>query len=68
MSPVSSPARIPARAGSVPRMHNEKRAEDAPAEQDAPTGGDETTEDQLDADNPVEEDTLKTLDPDNPPA
>lgn len=35
---------------------------------DNPTGGDETTEEQLDADNPVEEDTLKTLDPDNPPA
>lgn len=35
---------------------------------DAPIGGDETTEDQLDADNPVEEDTLKTLDPDAPPA
>lgn len=48
--------------------HEEKRAEDVPLEQDAPTGGDETTEDELDADNPVEEDTLKTLDPDNPPA
>ena len=24
--------------------------------------------DQLDADNPVEEDTLETLDPENPPA
>ena len=35
---------------------------------DNPTGGDEITEEQLDADNPVEEDTLKTLDPDNPPA
>lgn len=46
----------------------EKRAENQPVEQDDPTGGDETTEDQLEADNPVEEDTLKTLDPDAPPA
>ncbi len=35
---------------------------------DAPLGGDETTEDELDADNPVEADTLATLDPDAPPA
>ncbi len=35
---------------------------------DAPLGGDETTADQLDADNPAEEDMLKTLDPDSPPA
>jgi len=34
----------------------------------APLGGDETTEDQLDADNAVEEDMLKTLDPDDSPA
>ncbi|CAL4860894.1 hypothetical protein MMM2322_02578 [Microbacterium sp. MM2322] len=37
-------------------------------EQDDPTGGDEGTENQLDADNAVEEDTLKTLDPDDSPA
>ena len=37
-------------------------------DEDAPIGGDETTEEQLDADNPAEEDTLKTLDPDAPPA
>ena len=49
-------------------MDNEKRAEDAPIEQDAPTGGDATTEHELEADNAVEEDMLKTLDPDNPPA
>lgn len=49
-------------------MSHEQRAEDAPIEQDAPVGGDETTEDELDADNPVEQDTLKTLDPDAPPA
>jgi hypothetical protein len=35
---------------------------------ESPTGGDQTTEDQLEADNPVEEDTLKSLDPDAPPA
>jgi hypothetical protein len=47
---------------------DQRPTEDQPAENDAPTGGDETTEDQLEADNPVEEDTLKTLDPDAPPA
>jgi len=47
---------------------DERHAEDQPIEQDAPSGGDETTEEQLDADNPVEEDTLKTLDPGSPPA
>ncbi len=36
--------------------------------QDSPLGGDETTEEQLDSDNAVEDDTLKTLDPDDPPA
>lgn len=34
----------------------------------APLGGDEGTEDELDADNPVEQDTLESLDPDDPPA
>ena len=49
-------------------MDDQRRAEDQPIEQDAPIGGDETTEDQLDADNPVEEDVLKSLDPDDAPA
>ncbi|MFB8386699.1 hypothetical protein ACFC3F_06105 [Microbacterium sp. NPDC055910] len=49
-------------------MDEERRAEHQPIEQDAPIGGDETTEDELEADNPVEEDTLKTLDPDDAPA
>jgi hypothetical protein len=53
---------------TVRGMDNEKHAEDVPLEQDDPTGGDSTTQEQLDADNPVEEDTLKTLEPDNPPA
>lgn len=44
----------------------EERGE--PIEQDAPLGGDEPTEDQLVADNPAEEETLKTLDPGAPPA
>ena len=49
-------------------MDDERRAEDQPIEEGAPTGGDETTADQLEADNAVEEDMLKTLDPDNSPA
>jgi hypothetical protein len=44
---------------------NEKT--DTPTD-DSPIGGDETTEDQLSADNPVEESTLRTLDPDDTPA
>jgi len=47
-------------------MANQRQ--DEPTADAAPTGGDETTEEQLEADNPVEEDTLKTLDPDAPPA
>ncbi len=35
---------------------------------EAPLGGDKATEDQLQADNAAEEATLKTLDPDSPPA
>lgn len=42
--------------------------QDATPEQDNPAGGDENTESQLDADNAVEEDMLKTLDPDDSPA
>ena len=47
---------------------DERRDQSASDDQDAALGGDETTEEQLEADNPVEEDTLKTLDPDAPPA
>lgn len=47
---------------------DERSADDRSTEDDAPVGGDETTEEQLEADNPVEEDTLKTLDPGSPPA
>ncbi|MDD7928720.1 hypothetical protein [Microbacterium thalli] len=50
----------------------DRHDDDTSAEQsitdDAPTGGDPTTEDQLTADNAAEEDMLKTLDPGDPPA
>lgn len=36
------------------------------SETDAPIGGSETTEEQLEADNPVEEDTIKALDGEAP--
>ncbi|WP_448390116.1 hypothetical protein [Microbacterium aurum] len=39
-----------------------------PHESDAPLGGDETTEENLEADNAVEEETLAAVDPDNAPA
>jgi len=52
----------------IVKASTSQRAEDVPLEQDAPTGGDETTEQELDADNPAEEETLKTLEPENPPA
>lgn len=54
---------------------DEHRAEDDDRDEgqimgdgDAPTGGTEITEEQLQADNAVEEDTLKTVEPDNPTA
>lgn len=47
----------------------DQRTDGSPSENGAsPTGGDQNTEDQLEADNPVEEDMLKTLNPDAPPA
>lgn len=39
---------------------------DAGPHHDAPLGGDRTTHEQLDADNEVENDTLKTLNPEDP--
>jgi hypothetical protein len=39
-----------------------------PLGEDAPVGGDEVTEENLEADNAAEEDTLATLDPEQPPA
>lgn len=48
---------------------SDQRRDEQPAETgDSPIGGDQTTEDQLDADNEVEEDMLKSLDPEAPPA
>jgi hypothetical protein len=47
---------------------NERRAEDEPIELVARMGGDATTVEQLDADNPVVEDTVKSLDPNDSPA
>jgi hypothetical protein len=44
------------------------RRDDETPEQHNPTGGDETTEEELDSDNAVEDDMLKTLDPDDSPA
>jgi len=47
----------------------DQRTDGPPSQDDeSPTGGDQNTEDQLEADNPVEEDMLKSLDPDAPPA
>ncbi len=50
----------------------DRHLDDTSAEQsiteDAPTGGDETTEEELTADNAAEEDMLKTLDPGDAPA
>ena len=53
-----------------PDPAEERRPENpADVEQEGtPLGGDETTEEQLDADNDVENDTLKTLNPDDAPA
>ena len=49
-------------------MTNHTADDHRAADDKAPVGGDETTEEQLQADNAVEEDMLKTLDPDSPPA
>ncbi len=46
----------------------DERENDPRENEGAPLGGDETTEEQLVADNPAEEQTLQQLDPDNPPA
>ncbi|MDL5351820.1 hypothetical protein [Microbacterium sp. zg-YB36] len=49
-------------------MDQDQKNPQEPVGDDAPLGGDEGTEAQLEADNPAEEQTLKTLDPDSPPA
>jgi len=53
---------------TVASMTDHRTDDQATADDESPTGGDQNTEDQLEADNPVEEDTLKSLDPDAPPA
>lgn len=56
---------------AYPEPMDERRDDPADTSAEAegnPLGGDETTEDQLEADNPVEEDTLRMLDPDDTPA
>jgi hypothetical protein len=65
--PVKAPDRRRAAAYGGDMAH-ETPSDDASTEQQAPVGGDETTEDELQADNAVEADTLKTLDPDDAPA
>lgn len=62
-------------ASAYPEPMDERRDDPADTPNDTPDdgqgnplGGDETTEDQLEADNPVEEDTLRMLDPDDTPA
>ena len=52
------------RADGTEDIENPTGTEDA----ENPTGGDKTTEEQLVADNPAEEETLKALDPDAPSA
>lgn len=60
--------------GSDPRgsdgPESDTRGSDAPESdhEGAPLGGDESTEERLEADTAVEEDALKALDPDDTPA
>lgn len=53
-----------------PDPAEERHPENLAAHDDdgAPLGGDDTTEQELDADNAVEEDALKALNPDDSPA
>lgn len=54
----------------VAQTDHSARPEENPTSYDdsgAPLGGDGTTEEQLDADNEVEEDAIKALDPDDSP-
>lgn len=60
-------------------FRSDQPSDDAPTDRDTPpeerapegenpVGGDETTEEQLEADNPAEEATVAALDPDDSPA
>lgn len=53
---------------SVNAMSDASAQGGQPLDDDAPTGGSEATEDQLQADNAVEEDMIDALDPNDPPA
>lgn len=61
---------VPAMDDHRPDPAEERHPDNLPAHDDegAPLGGDETTEQELDADNAVEEDALKSLNPDDSPA
>jgi len=59
----------PTKAQPAPRDDQTGDEADTPRTSDrAPLGGDETTQNQLVADNPAEEATLAALDPESPPA
>lgn len=53
---------------SGPMTGDDDSQSEALAASDKPLGGDEGTEDELEADNDVEEDMIATLHPDAPPA
>ncbi|GAT74149.1 MLO-like protein [Microbacterium sp. HM58-2] len=53
---------------TAPDGRSGEQADGAAGPDGAPLGGDETTAEQLESDNAVEDDTLRTLDPDDPPA
>lgn len=57
--------RAPVEPGSQREPHPDHRSGD---DGDAPLGGDQSTEDRLEADTAVEEDALRALDPDDTPA
>jgi hypothetical protein len=56
------------RAPVEPESQHVPGQDDGPERGDAPLGGDQSTEDRLEADTAVEEDALKALDPDDTPA
>ncbi|MDQ0615197.1 hypothetical protein QF046_002838 [Microbacterium sp. W4I4] len=67
----SDPQDAQGRAPVEPESQREPRdgrSDDEDGEDDAPLGGDQSTEDRLQADTAVEEDALKALDPDDSPA
>ncbi|WP_067250508.1 hypothetical protein [Microbacterium resistens] len=55
-------------ASDEPRTDPEAPQEQTAPRQDAPLGGDESTQERLQADTEVEEDAIRGLDPDDSPA